>query len=104
MHRAKLLKKYSRDRTEENFNAYKKQRNTCVNLLREAKYDYYRNINLASLNDKHKFWKTAKPLFSDEDSEIAEVFNNYFVNITENLVISTAKAALLPITKFSGSN
>ena len=71
-----------------------------MNLLREAKYDFYRKINLASLNDKHKFWKTVRPLFSDkvplnssitliedgkmitENSEIAEVFNNYFVNIT----------------------
>ena len=118
MHRTKLLKKYSRERTEENFNACKQQRNTCVNLLREAKYDYYRNINLADLSDNYKFWKTVRPLFSDKvqlnssialiedgkmitkDSEIAEVFNNYFVNITENLDISTAESALLPIKNF----
>ena len=122
MLQTKLLKKYSRDRAEENFTAYKKQRKTCVNLLREGKYDYYRNINLANLSDNPKFWKTVKPLFSDKvqlnssitliedgkmitkDSAIAEVFNNFFVNITENLGISTAESALLPIKNCSGSN
>ena len=54
------------DRTEENFKAFKKQRNKCVKLLRNAKFDYYRNIDLGNLTDNHKFWKTVKPLFSDK--------------------------------------
>ena len=35
-----------------------------------------------------------------KDSEIAEVFNEFFVNITENLGISTAESTLLPINNF----
>ena len=114
MHRTKLRNKYNDDRTEENLKAFKKQRNKCVKLLRNAKFDYYRNIDLGNLTDNHKFWKTVKPLFSDKvqvnsaitliedgkvvsrDSEIAEIFNNFFANITESLGISANEALLLP--------
>ena len=107
MHRTKLRNRYYNDhRTEENLKAYKKQRNKCVKLLRKAKFDYYGNIDLGDLTDIHNFWETVKPLFSDKvqvnssvtllengkmvskDSEIAEIFNNYFANITESLGIS----------------
>ena len=114
MHRTKLRNKYNDDRTEENLKAFKKQRNKCVELLRNSKFDYYRNIGLGNLTDNHKFWKTVKPLFSDKvqvnsaitliedgkvvsrDSEIAEIFNNFFANITESLGISANEALLLP--------
>ena len=95
MHRNKLRNKYKHHRTEENLKTFKKQRNKCVKLLRKAKFDYYRNIDLSNLTDNHKFWKTVKPLFSDKlqvnsaitliedgrvvsrDSEIAEIFNHF---------------------------
>eukprot|EP00794_Sanderia_malayensis_P004297 gene4297-biopygen3488 len=66
MHRTRLRNKYSKNRTTENFKAFKKQRNKCVKLLRQAKFDYYRSIDLDSLTDNYKFWKTVKPLFSDK--------------------------------------
>ena len=106
MHRTRLHNKYNKDRTEANLKAFKKQRNKCVKLLRRAKFDYYRNIDLGKLTDNHKFWKTVKPLFSDkvqvnssisliedgkmvnQDSQIAEIFNQYFANITDSLGIT----------------
>lgn len=90
--------------------AFKKQRNKCVKLLRSANFDYYRNIDLGKLTDNHKLWKTIKALFSEsfcfqqvnssisvtadgkmvsQDSEIAEIFNHYFANITDSLGIIT---------------
>ena len=66
MHRTRLRNKYHNDSTEENFKAFKKQRNKCVKLLRRAKFDYFRNIDLGKLTDNHKFWKTVKLLFSDK--------------------------------------
>ena len=66
-----------------------------MKLLREAKREYYKNIDLKSLHDNQNFWKIVKPLFSGkvktsssvtllEDNEIisndkavAEKFNNY---------------------------
>ena len=63
MHRTMFLKKYKRDRTEEHFNACRKQRNKCVKLLRKAKYEYYGNTNLENLSDTHRFWKNCKDTF-----------------------------------------
>ena len=40
MHRTRLRDKYNNDSSEENFKAFKKQRNKCVKLLRRAKFDY----------------------------------------------------------------
>ena len=85
-----------------------------MKLLRKTKFDYYVNIDLGDLNDNHKSWKTVKPLFSDKvqvnssvtlledeimvskDSEIAEIFDNYFANSTENLGISVNESLLVP--------
>ncbi len=115
MHRTRLRNKYNKNRTEENLKAFKKQRNKCVKLLRKAKFDYYRNIDLDNLTDNHKFWKTVKPLFSDKvqvksaitliedgkmvgkDSEIADIFNHFFANITESLGICVNEAFMLPV-------
>ncbi len=115
MHRTRLRNKCNKNRTEENLKAFKKQRNKCVKLLRRAKFDYYRNIDLDNLTDNHKFWKTVKPLFSDKvqvksaitlvedgkmvrkDSEIADIFNHFFANITESLWISVNEALMLPV-------
>ena len=65
-------------------------------------------------DDNRKFWKTVKQLFSDkiqasskitllengvlvtDDKEVAEVFNEYFVNITDSLGIIQPKGALTP--------
>ena len=72
-----------------------------MKLLRKTKYDYYRNLDLGDLADNRKFWRTVKPVFSNEvqtnssvtlmedgkmiteDLKIAEIFNHYFTNITE---------------------
>ena len=95
MHRKNLRNKYSKSRTEENHNAFKTQRNLCAKLLRRAKSDYYRHLNLGDLTDNRKFWKTVKPVFSNEvqttssmtlkedgkmiteDLQIAEIVNHY---------------------------
>ncbi len=114
MHRKRLRNRYIKNRTEENLKAFKTQRNLCVKLLRKTKSDYYRNLDLGDLTDNRKFWKTVKPVFSNEvqinssvtliedgkmiteDSEIAEIFSNYFANITESLGISEDQAVLSP--------
>ena len=47
-------------------NKYKRQRNFCTRLCKKEKRDYYRNINLNSLTDNKRFWKTVKLLFFDK--------------------------------------
>ncbi len=58
--------KCNKERNPVNWNAFKKQRNKCVKLVRQAKLNYYKNLDLKALNDNSKFWKTVKPLFSDQ--------------------------------------
>ena len=55
MNRTHLRNRYNKDRTDENKKAFNKQRDLCVKLLREAKREYYKNIDLKSLNDNRKF-------------------------------------------------
>ena len=107
MTRTRLCNRYNKLRTDENWKAFKKQRNKCVKLLREAKNSYYGNLNLKLLTDNRKVWRTVKPLFSDkiqasiaitllendelvsDNKVVANIFNNYFVRITDSLNILT---------------
>ena len=96
MLRSQLRNRLSRHNTSENWNAFTKQRNRCVKILRQAKTSYYGNLDLNFVTDNKKFWKTVKPLFTDtvqtsssitlienekfitNDSEIAEILNDFF--------------------------
>ena len=116
MHRTRFLNKYNKDKTNESFEAYKRQRNKCVKMLRKAKFNYYKDLDLNNLTDNRKFWKAVKPVFTDKvqvsqsitliekgemvtnDLKIAEIFNNYFANITQDLEITDTGAQLSSTT------
>ena len=105
MIRSRLRNKYLNDKSEENRLLYTQQRNKCVSLLRKAKTNYYGNLNEKDITDNKKFWKTVKPFLSDKskssdkihlsengellnnESETAEVLNNFFSNIVKTLKI-----------------
>ena len=115
MLRTHLRNRCNKERTPGNWNAFKKQRNKCVKFLRQAKRDYYGNLDVKSITDNRKFWKTVKPLFSEkvqtssditllengalisDDFQVAEIMNDYFVNITETLGISKDAGNVSPI-------
>ena len=44
-----------------------KNRNFCVNLLRNTKKDYFEKLNMKDLTDNKKVLKTIKPFFSNKD-------------------------------------
>ena len=56
----------NKDRNADIWRAYKKQRNKCVQILRQAKANHYKNLDIKCLEDNRKFWKTVKPLFSNK--------------------------------------
>ena len=60
--RTNLRNRYNKNKSQENWNAFKKQRNRCVKMLRQAKIDYYKTLDIKYLVDNRKFWKTVKPL------------------------------------------
>ena len=106
MTRTKLRNIFLQNKSEESRIRYTKQRHFCVSLLRKTKKRYYENLNEKFVVDNKLFWKTVKPLLSDNvagkdeihliennelvktDLETAEVLNNFFSNIAQNLDIS----------------
>ena len=66
MLRSRLKNNLNKQRSDENWNNYKKQRNFCVKLLRQTKEKYFSDINVKSISDNKKFWKTIKPFFSSK--------------------------------------
>ena len=57
MHRSKFKNIYNKTKANEDWENYKKQRNFCVNLLRNTKKDYFQKRNIKDLPDEEKFWK-----------------------------------------------
>ena len=68
MLRSKLCNKFLKSRSNKDRNAYKKQRNLCVSLLRQNKKDYFETLDIKSVTDKKMFWKTVAPLFSNKST------------------------------------
>ena len=102
MTRSRLKNAYLKTRNSKNWENYKKQKIFCTNLLKKTKSEYFRNLNIKELNDNKKFWKKNKPFFLDKrletnvilkeknelitnSSTFANLFNNYFINITSTL-------------------
>ena len=103
MTRSKLKNRLNKLNTPENWQSYKIQRNICVKLHKQAKKDYFNNLDVNKLNDNKRFWKTIKPYFSDKginshkliliendsiltnEMSLAKLMNNYFINITNDL-------------------
>ena len=103
MTRSSLKNIYNKKGSYENWGKYKKQINFCVKLLRKTKQDYFNNIDIKSVSDTKKFWKTIKPYFSNKGLTSNKIFlsekgslikdrvaivttmNDYFINITETI-------------------
>ena len=97
--RSKLKNNFNKQRSDENWDNYQKQRDFCVKLLRQTKEIYFSNINVKSISDNEKFWKTIKAFSNKglntnnamlvvdnkivrEEEIIANIMNNYFTNTT----------------------
>ena len=109
-----MRNQFLKKRTSEAKLKYNKQRNLCVNLLRKAKRNHYENLDLKDVDDNKKFWTTVKPLFCSkiksvesitldengklvrDEKEVANIFNDVFVNIVPNLGINMI--SLIPQT------
>ena len=105
MVRSRLRNKNLKLKTLESKNAYRKQRNYCVSLIKKAKCDFYEHLDPKLICDNRKFWKQVKPFFSDktpsncnitlvENEEIitdpsrcTEIFNNFFADAVLSLDI-----------------
>ena len=62
MTRSRLKNKFLRLKSIDSRNAYKKQRNLCVSLLRRTKKSYYENLDPDLLSDNKKFKETCETI------------------------------------------
>ena len=101
--RSKLKNKFNKERNHIKWCNYKHQRNHCLSILRETKKEYFNSLNIKQVSDNKLFWKSVKPFFNDKGSnslkiklveenniitdeeEIANIMNNYFINVTKTL-------------------
>ena len=75
--------------------------------MRKTKKDYFKQLNNKVISDNKKCWQTISPLFSEKafrketiilnnrnrtvtnNQELAETFNTFFSNITQNLKVDS---------------
>ena len=116
MVRTRLKNKSNQTRTEEDFRKYRRQRNLVVRLSRAAKRKVFSQLDPKEVGKDKNVWKTFKPLFTDktsgqnkialvenenivnDDKIICEIFNSYFVNITDTLPITAPPDSDVEIT------
>ena len=102
--------------TEENKQAFKKQKNFCNRLYKKERKKYYENLDLRKITDNKKFWNTVKPLLSNkgttsqkislkegdklvtDDSEIANVLKKHFVNSVRCLFLAVSAVSNIPLS------
>ena len=95
MLRSKLKNKFNKERNHINWCNYKRQRKTMK--------EYFNSLNIKQVSGNKLFWKSVKPFFSDkgfnsskitlveeiniisDEEEIANIMNNYFINVTKTL-------------------
>jgi hypothetical protein len=105
MQRAKLKNKSQKYPTPQNTEAFKKQRNYCVGLLKRERKIFYNGIDISVMKDNKKFWDVMKPKFTgksklkskitliennemiSDEQQVAEILNNNFVDAVPNLGI-----------------
>ena len=93
-----LENKYYKNKLPETGIVYKKQK-----LIKKEKKKYFSNLNMNNYTDNKKFWNKVKPLFSNygggsqkitliedgeiisNDQEVAETFNNFYINSVKSL-------------------
>ena len=103
MKRPNLWNTFNKNRSSENWQNYKWQRNICSNILKSTKKTFFETLNINEITNNRKFWKTVKPFFTDkckttnniilteknealyDNKKISNTFNPYFTNITKGL-------------------
>ena len=65
MKRLQLRNKFLNTKSDIDRKTYNEQRNLCVSLIRREKKNFFNNISACDITDNETFWKTVKPLFTD---------------------------------------
>ena len=98
-----LRNKYFKNRSHDNWDKYKSQRNKVTKLRRLSIRKYFQD-RCENNNKPHEFWKTMKPFLSDKNKNVGDnimlrendriickpedvcnVFNDFYTNIADNI-------------------
>ena len=63
MTRSRLDNQYHKNKSIDEYNAFKKQRNFCNRLYKRERKTFYSNLHPKNITDNEKFWNTMKPFF-----------------------------------------
>ena len=63
MQRSRFKNSYFKNKTVENWEKYRKQRNECVKATKKAKKEYFEKLDLKYVNDNKKILENCKTLF-----------------------------------------
>ena len=117
MHKSKLHDTHKKLKTKESWEAFKRQRNKCVSIKRKNIRSHFTELagKCGNCNNR-KFWSEIKPFLANEHSgkgqnivlseneivvrdstQVAEILNNYFINIVE--INTGSKPHSLPCTE-----
>lgn len=104
-----LFRRYTKNPTKDNWVKYTMQRNKVTTIKRESIQSYFdKKCNAPNQNGK-SFWETVKPFFSNkmnnkngtinlfeggkictETQDICNIFNDYFINVVNNITTNTS--------------
>lgn len=102
-YRNRLWRKFTKDRTDSNYQLYKAQRNKCTSLKRKAIKGFFSKKVTQSENPR-EFWEAYRPFLHSKNSkqandiilqendvvftdkkQVAELFNEHFVHIADGV-------------------
>ena len=113
MRRSQLQTKYFKNKSQNDYLVFKKQRNFCSKLYKKERKNYYNSLDMKNITDNKQFWKTIKPFLSEKikttskmklkdqdkiisnDDKVAEEFSTFFENA--NLTKNYRPVSVLPI-------
>ena len=93
MKRSYLRNKFLNTKSDIDSNAYNKQHNLCVSLIKNEK-NFFSNINKSDITGIKIFWKTIKPVFTDKIKQ----------NLNQNLPKKTYLPGTLRVSEKIVSN
>ena len=95
-HKLKLKNVYNKNRTEDNWANYRKQRNFCVNLLRKTKTENLQKLNEKDLIYNRKILENHRTIFFSNkglnSNNLMQKENNRL--ITEEIELATVKKCI----------
>ena len=83
--RDKVLRKARKTKKDSDWSMYKRLKNRCNNLIKQAKSKYHNDLLIENKNNPNKFWKTVKSIFPGEKGIKHSLFR--ISNDTEKNVI-----------------